>query len=162
MLAVAQAADLLPEQPLQPLLALDQRQLSHALAIQEQKIEGEEHELIGAALIHGRLQPAEDRYAVGIERAQLAVDVCGLHLQGLKGLDRATVPVRPVEPRARQQLRLAAVDSGVHAVAVELDLVQPAVTGRRLVYEARELRLDPLRWPRCRSHESSLAQALDL
>ena len=64
MLAVAQAADLLLEQALQPLLALDQRQLGRALAIQEQKIEGEEDELIRAAFIHRRLEPAEHRHAV--------------------------------------------------------------------------------------------------
>jgi hypothetical protein len=40
--AVAQAADFLLEQALQPLLALDQRQLGRALAIQEQQVEGEE------------------------------------------------------------------------------------------------------------------------
>ena len=122
-------------------------------AVQEQQIEGEEDELVSAALVHSRLQAAEDRHAIGIERTKLAVDVGGLRLQGLKGPDRPAVPVRPVQPRARQQLRLAAVDSGVHPVAVELDLVQPAVTRRRFVDEARELRLDPLRRPRCCSHE---------
>ncbi len=76
-----------------------------------------------------------------------------MRLQGLKGPDRTAVPVRPVEPRARQQLRLVALDPGMHPIAVELDLVQPAVTGRRLVDEARELRLDPLGRPRCRSDE---------
>src|SRR6266478_2416688 len=34
------------EQPLEPLLALDERQLCGALAVQVQKIDGEEHELI--------------------------------------------------------------------------------------------------------------------
>ena len=48
---VVQLADLLLEQALQPFLALDQRQLSSAFAVQEQKIEGEGHELIGSACI---------------------------------------------------------------------------------------------------------------
>jgi hypothetical protein len=53
VLAVAEAVDLLLEQALQPFLTLNQRQLGRAYAIQEQKIEGEEDKLIGAALIHG-------------------------------------------------------------------------------------------------------------
>ena len=52
MLVVPQPLDLLLEQPLEPLLALDERQLSGALAVQVQKIEGEEHELIRPAFIH--------------------------------------------------------------------------------------------------------------
>jgi hypothetical protein len=46
VLTVTQAADLLLEQALPPFLALDERQLRSALAIQKQKIEGEEDELI--------------------------------------------------------------------------------------------------------------------
>ena len=152
VLAVAQPADLLLEQALQPLLALDQRQLGRALAVQEQEIEGEEDELIGAAFIHRRLEPAEDRHAVGIERAQLAVEIGRLHLQRAKRLDRAPVAMRPVEAGAGQQLDVAAVDARMHAVAVVLDLVQPAVARRRLVYQARELRLDPFGRPMVRSH----------
>src|SRR5882757_6969521 len=45
VLAVAPPLDNLLEQPLEPLLALDERQLSGALAIQVQKIEGKEYEL---------------------------------------------------------------------------------------------------------------------
>src|SRR5262245_14966231 len=48
---------------------------------------------------------------------------------------------------------LAAVDTRVHAVAVVLDFVQPALARRRLIYPARELWLDPPR-QRCRSHRS--------
>ena len=72
--------------------------------------------------------------------------VCG-------GLDRSLVAMRPIEACARQQRGLAAVDPGVHAVAVVLDLMQPAVARRRFVDEARELRLDPLGRLRCCSHE---------
>jgi hypothetical protein len=55
VLAVAQPLGLLVEQAFQPLLALDEWQLSGALAVQVQKIEGEEHELIRPAFIHCRL-----------------------------------------------------------------------------------------------------------
>src|ERR1044072_6870537 len=47
----------------------------------------------------------------------------------------------------------------MHAVAVVLDFVQRAAPRRRLVYQARELRLDPFRRPRGRSHASSLVQS---
>ena len=37
----------------------------------------------------------------------------------------------PVEPGAGQKLYRAAIEAGVHAVAVELDLVQPLIAFRR-------------------------------
>jgi hypothetical protein len=49
VIGVAQAVDFLPEQALQPRLVLDQRQLRGALTVQEQQVEGEEDELVGAA-----------------------------------------------------------------------------------------------------------------
>jgi len=55
MLVVPQPLNLLLEQPLEPLLALDERQLCRAPSIEKQKIEGEEHELIRLAFIHCRL-----------------------------------------------------------------------------------------------------------
>ena len=133
-----------------------------ALAVQEQQIEGEEDELVSAALVHSRLQAAEHRHTIGIERAKFTIDVGGLRLQGLKGPDCTAIPVRPVQPRARQQLGLASLNSGVHAVAVELDLMQPAVTSRRLVDDARELRLNPLGRPRRRSHCCTGAYGIEL
>jgi hypothetical protein len=42
------------------------------------------------------------------------------------------------------------VDPRVHAVAVVFDLVQPVFARRRFLYEARQLRLNPFGWPRCR------------
>jgi len=83
--------------------------------------------------VHCRLRPTEDWHPFGIERAQLAVDVGGLHLQGPKGVDRAAIPVRPVQASTRQELRIAAFNSGVHTVTVELDFVQPTAACWRLV-----------------------------
>ena len=61
---------------------------------------------------------------------------------------------RPIEACPSQQLDVAAVDARVHAVAVVLDLVQPAITRRRIVYHARELRHGPL--GRLRRHSAML------
>jgi hypothetical protein len=140
---------------LQPFLALDQMQLGSAHAIQEQQIEGKEDELIRAAFIHGGLEPTEYRHAVAVESAELAVEIGRLHLQRAKRLDRPLVAMRPIEARPSQQLDVAAIDAGVHAVAVVLDLVQQAAARWCLVYHARELRLDPHRRPRSRSHAAS-------
>jgi hypothetical protein len=102
---------------------LDERQLSGALAVQVHKIEGEEHELIRPTFVHCRLQPAEHRHAVRVQRAKLAVEVGGLHLQRAQGFDGALISMRPVQAGPGEQLYLVAVDPRVHAVAVVLDLV---------------------------------------
>jgi hypothetical protein len=49
------------------LLALDQRQLGDVVAMQEQDVEGKEHQIGGAALVHGSLQAAERRQAIGTQ-----------------------------------------------------------------------------------------------
>jgi hypothetical protein len=43
--------------------------------------------------------------------------------------------VRPVEARARQQLGFASVQTGVHAISVVLDLVEPFRALGRRVYQ---------------------------
>jgi hypothetical protein len=53
--------------------------------------------------------------------------------------------MRPVEAGARKQPHVAAVEPGVHAVAVELDFVQPLRPVRRRVDELGQLRPDPFR-----------------
>jgi hypothetical protein len=55
MLTVPHALDFFLEQPLEPLLALVQRQFCRTPPIEKQKIKGEEHELIRPAFIHCRL-----------------------------------------------------------------------------------------------------------
>ena len=130
-------------------------EFSYGYAFTEERMRASPDKLIRAAFIHRRLEPAEDRHALGVECAKLTVDICGLHLQGAKRLDGAPVAMRPIEACARQQRGLAAIDPGMHAVAVVLDLVQPAGACRRLVHQARELRLDPFRRPSGRSHGSN-------
>jgi hypothetical protein len=49
-MVVPQPLNLLLEQPLEPLLAFDERQLCRAMPVQKQEIEGEEHELIPSGL----------------------------------------------------------------------------------------------------------------
>jgi hypothetical protein len=51
----------------------------------------------------------------------------------------------PVEPGAGQQAHGAAIEARMHAVAVELDFVEPLIAFRRRVDKLGELRPDPLR-----------------
>jgi hypothetical protein len=46
----------------------------------------------------------------------------------------------PIEPRAGEELYRAAIEARMHAVAVELDFVQPLIAFRRRVNEFGELR----------------------
>jgi hypothetical protein len=62
----------------------------------------------------------------------------------------------PVQSCAGEELDVLAVDARVHAVAVELDFVQPTVARRRFVDEARQLRLYPFRRPIGTSHDADL------
>jgi hypothetical protein len=152
VLAVAQAEDFLLEQALRLRLALDARQVCSSLAVQKHQVEDEEHELVGLAIVHSGLQAAENRDAVGVEGAELAVEIGGPDLELAEPFDRHLVAMGPVQACPGQQLRPTTVDPRVHAAAVVLDLVHPVVARRRLVHQARELWLDPLRRPRCRSH----------
>jgi adenylate cyclase len=77
----AQTTDLALEQGPQPFLALDQGQPGGVLAVQEQQVEGHQHQRIGAPLVHGGLEAAECRHAIGTESAQLAIEVGRLHGQ---------------------------------------------------------------------------------
>ena len=53
--------------------------------------------------------------------------------------------VGPVQPLAGLQRRLAVLDPQLHAIAVELDLVAPAVAARRPLDRGAELRRDEIR-----------------
>src|SRR4051794_12781111 len=64
---------------------------------------------------------------MSVQRAQLAVDIGRLHFQLSQRLNRAAVSMRPVQAGSGEQLDVAALDARMHAVAVVLDLVQPAL-----------------------------------
>ena len=128
---------------LQPLLALDKRQPTQILAVSEEKIEGEEDQGVGLALRKCRLQGAKSGTPAPVERHGLAVDHAVR--QGLRLLRDGGEFLRPVQPLACAQHRLAVLDPQLQAIAVELDLVSPAGAGRRLLDQLGELRLDEAR-----------------
>jgi hypothetical protein len=57
--------------------------------------------------------------------------------------------MRPVEARAGQQLGPAAVQAGMHAISVVLDLMQPFRALRRHVHLFAQLWFNPI-WKTCR------------
>ena len=131
------------EQGFEACLALGKRKGPKVLAGIEQKIEGEEHEVVGLAVRQRRLQGCEIGRARGIERHYLAVDH-GIGQVGGGVPDRAEA-LGPVEALAGLQQGLPARHRELHAVAVELDLVHPAGAGRRSLDRPAELRRDEIR-----------------
>ena len=107
-----------------------------------QQVKGEEHELAGVAFGERRLQRGEIRRAVRVERHDLAID--DPVRQPGAGAGDGAEPAGPVQPLARAQDGTAAFDAELNAVAVELDLVQPTLAGRRTLDGLAELRLDEL------------------
>ena len=78
-----------------------------------------------------------------VQRTKLAVEVGRLYHQRAQGFDGALISMRPIQAGSGEQLDLVAIDPRVHPVTVILDLVQPVLARRRLIYQARKLRLDP-------------------
>jgi hypothetical protein len=59
---------------------------------------------------------------------------------------KASPAFGPIIAPASQDLHSAAVESGVHSVSIEFDLVQPVGAVRCFLHELGELRFDPGRW----------------
>ena len=133
------------EEPRQQLLAPDQRHGREVPAVQPHQIEGEEDELAPRPARQRVLQQREAAHAVLVLHHDLAVDHRLAAGQRAERIGQIAVPVRPVEPAAGDQPHRAVVDERQRAIAVELDLVQPLVAGRRRLDRAGELRRDRLR-----------------
>ena len=74
---------------------------------------------------------------------QLAVDQRGARGQVSKRLSNAVAELfRPIEPAAGPEPNLAVLDMRLEPIAVELDLMQPPVAGRRRLGQRRQHRLD--------------------
>lgn len=78
-----------------------------------------------------------------VERDDLAID--DTIRQALERLGHGPEPLRPVEALARLQGDLAASDTRLDAIAVELDLMDPSATGRRPLHTLTELWRDEIR-----------------
>ena len=126
-------------------LALDQWPRADVLAVEVEKIEQQEHEASSVAGVRSQLDHAERRDAVGGDAAQLAIEIGPARAEGGHGLCDRGIFIRPIEPGGGKQLHSKAVETRMHAVAVELDFVEPLIALRRRVDERGELRPDPSR-----------------
>ena len=143
VVAEVQRRACLRQQACEPFFSIDQGSGAEILAVEVEEIEQEEHEAGGVAGVGRHLDHAERGDAVGAHAAEFAVEI-GLarRERGYRGRD-LRIFVGPVKAVAGEEPHLAAVEPGMHAVAVEFDFVQPLVAVRRGVNELRQLRPYP-------------------
>jgi hypothetical protein len=127
------------------LLPFDQRPGTDRLTIEVEEIEQKENERLGILLLARRLHDAEGGRAIGSHAAQLGVEIGGFDVQMGERLSDGRIFFGPVETGSRQQPYPPPLDPGVHAIAVELDFMQPVRAVRRFGHELRQLRLYPIR-----------------
>ena len=114
----------LGEQSLQSRLAFAQRQLAQIVALDEQKVEGKEDQLVGLVVGQSRLKHCEVRRAVLVQRHNLAVEqAIGKRFRDLGDAGELGGPVQPLP---RTELCIAVYDAELNAIAIELDLVRPS------------------------------------
>ena len=105
--------------------------------------EQEKDESAAVTRVRCVLDQAERGGAVGANAAQFAVKIGLPRRERRYPLGDLPIFMRPVEPGAGQQSDRATVEARMHPVAVELELVQPFRSVRRLVDQFGELRFDP-------------------
>ena len=140
MIDIPQVRRLAAEMNRQAVLAAGQRQVAKILETVKQHVEHEEHQALGVARGNRRLQRGEIGSAGLIQRHDLAIDYA-IAQRRAGGGDLRKLR-RPIQAFAGSKARLAANGAQLHAIAVELDLVSPARTGRRLLHRLGQLGLD--------------------
>ena len=142
MLDVANFGRVLPvyllDQSLQGLLAVNKALLSQVFAPKKQQIEGEEDQVIGLAVGQGSLQTSEIGRAPMVQRNDFSVD--DAIRQGSGGLCYCAELGSPIQALARLQRDVTVLYPHLNAVAVEFDLVDPVVSGRRTLHRNTQLR----------------------
>jgi hypothetical protein len=68
-----------------------------------------------------------------VDATEFTVDIGGLHVHVRKRRDGARIFGGPVQAGSGQELHTAIIDARGHAIAVELDFVDPLRAGRRLL-----------------------------
>src|SRR5215208_1470588 len=107
-----------------------------ALAIEN--IESEKRHPVAPAGFQIRLQRTEACKATFILHDGFAVDESGADGQQRKFPSNGRKAAGPVETVARQQLHAPAIDTCLHAVTIELDLVHPVLSTGRVLFQQRE------------------------
>ena len=145
IVAIELEARLVCDQWLEQLFAPDKREARDVPAGEMQKIEGVIDEMHAALAVGRRLGVGEARQSGFVDAAEFAVEIGGLHVQVRERRDGAWIFGRPVEAGSGQELHAAIVDARGHAIAVELDFVDPLRAGRRLLDRLGKLGRDELR-----------------
>ena len=134
---------LLAEQLLQGLLALDQRLAAQILAVEPHQVEDVVDEAVGAPRRQIRCSSAKDETPLSASTTISPSMMASLHFSPASSADDLAAEfLRPVEAGAGQQPHVGAGDLRLHAIAVELHLVQPVLAGGRIPFQRRQLRLD--------------------
>jgi hypothetical protein len=142
MVVVLESGRRTVQQRCQPGLAVDQGQPGDVLAIDEGQIEKEKHER-APSCITGVLNEVEGRPAIRERSAKFAVQVGVLRRQPRDVLGDGGIFVGPNVAATGKNLHAAGVEPGVHAIPIELDLVQPIWPVWRGFDEGCKLGFDP-------------------
>lgn len=122
-------------------LAVLQRHASQVVTVEMEKVEDIEGEAVVASRAEIGLEGGKIGCAGPGLHHELAVDQRRADRQGSKGGDHGLAELlRPVQSAAGKQLHPPGLDARLQPVAVELDLVQPAIAGRRRGGERRQRR----------------------
>jgi hypothetical protein len=119
-------------------LAVKQGRTGEVEAVQVEQIEHVIPKAISAPGLQVGLQVAEMRDALLVFGHHLAVEQRRANLERLEARRDGRKALGPVEGLARQQADVTAVGAGLDTVAVELELMDPLGTARRLIGEERE------------------------
>ena len=88
------------------------------------------------------LQGCEAGDAIRAQHGDLAIQIGRPNLGDPQGRGNRPEARGPIEAAAGEHSYLARFDAGRRAVAIQLDLMNPAIASRRLVREGGELRRD--------------------
>ena len=126
-------------------VAIDEGHVREVVPAEIQEIKGVECHPVRPPGLKNLLQFGEAGDAGLLLDHHFPVDQRRAELQCSEGLRDRPEAVRPVQALAGQELHLAAVDPGLQAIAVKLDLVEPARTARGGIGEGSERGLDEYR-----------------
>src|SRR5258705_2291557 len=115
------------------------------MSIQMQQLEDEVSKRLLLALLKCCLQVSETRRAVLRKHYHLTIKKRVLHRQRRYKTGDSLHPVCPVQSGTRQQLNPLSIFSRLDTIAVEFELMQPAVARRRRLRLKRKLRSNEVR-----------------
>jgi hypothetical protein len=128
-------------------LAVQQGRAGEVEAVEVEQIEDVIPQPIASTGLQVRLQVAEVRDAPLVFRHDLAVEQRRIDLERLESRRDRWKALCPVECFACQQANITSIDSGLDAVAIELELVDPLRPPGRFVVQERQAGLYEGRQP---------------